>query len=122
MFRYRHPEIRQEEDSPRWGRVLGAFFGAIVIAIILSAWGWTAYNAREASLRPSHEFPEQKLGPRREIGMIHEELFDEARPGQTLFKEQREALGRFGVVDPSHGVVSIPIDDAIQLLVKEKGR
>lgn len=122
MSRARHPDVHQEEDELPWGRVILAFVAAIVIGIVLTVWAWVAGASIDAKLRPSGVFPEKQLGPRREVGMIQEDLFDGARAGQRLVEAQREALQGFGVVDRERGVVSIPIDDAIQLLVSEKGR
>lgn len=117
MFRYRHPDVRQEEDEWPWGRVVLAFLGTLVIGGVLTLWAWVAMTSREAQLRPSGAFPEQHLGPRRDVGMVEEELYGGVRPGQQLVEAQREELGRFGVVDRDKGIVTIPIDAAIELLV-----
>lgn len=119
MFRYRHAEVRQEEDEIPWGRVGFAFVAMVVIGGVLTIWAWAALEAHQAALRPSGVFPERDLGPRHEVGMVQQELFDHARIGQDLVDAQREQLTRFGVVDRAGGVVSIPIDAAIDLLVKE---
>jgi hypothetical protein len=122
MFRYRRPEVRQEEDELPWGRVIGACAAVVVIGGVLTIWAWAALQAHEAALRPSGVFPEKDLGPRHEVGMVQQELFGGVRLGQDLFDAQRAELDRFGVVDRQRGIVSIPIDDAIDLLVKEGQR
>jgi hypothetical protein len=122
MFRYRHPEVHQEDDDLPWGRVLAGLAAMVLIGGVLTVWAVVVTVHRDAALRPSRGFPEARLGPRRQVGMIQEALFDGARPGQELFAAQRAELGRFGVVDRDHGIVSIPIDDAIRLVVDEAGR
>ncbi|APR75840.1 Hypothetical protein A7982_01187 [Minicystis rosea] len=122
MFRYRHREVRQEEDEIPWGRVTLAFLAMLAIAGVLIVWAWTAMESGESALRPSRVFPERSLGPRREVGMVQQELFGGVRVGQDLFDAQRGELERFGVVDRERGIVSIPIDDAIELVVKEHAR
>ncbi|WP_437616981.1 hypothetical protein WMF20_24135 [Sorangium sp. So ce834] len=117
MFRRRHIEVRQEEDTLPWGRVILAFAVVLAIGGALTLWAWLAMRAREADLRPSLAFPEKDLGPRREVSMVQQSLFDEARLGQQLVDAQRAELRRFGVVDRERGIVSIPIDDAIELMV-----
>jgi hypothetical protein len=122
MFRYRHPDVRQEDDEIPWGRVGGAFAAVVVIGIVLTIWAWAAQQAHEAALRPSGVFPEKDLGPRHEVGMVQQELFDGVRLGQDLFDAQREELNRFGAVDRERRIVTIPIDAAIDLLVNEGRR
>lgn len=118
MFRAQNPDVRQEEDSLPWGRVLSAFVLAIWIACVLVYWAYDAMVAREAELRPSRAFPEKNLGPRREVGMVQQNLFDEAPLGEQLFEAQRAELERFGFVDREKGIVTIPIDLAIELVVQ----
>ncbi|MFT3764299.1 MAG: hypothetical protein QM820_02065 [Minicystis sp.] len=119
MFRYRHADVYQEEDELPWGRVILAFVAVVVIGGVLVAWAWTAQVSLEAKLRPSGTFPEERLGPRHEVGMVQQDLFDDDRSGQQLVEAQRAELDGFGAVDCDAGIVSIPIDEAIELLVEE---
>lgn len=122
MFRYRHPDLPQEEDTIPWGRVILAFVVTIVVSLVLVAWAFAAAGSLTADMRPSGVFPERDLGPRREVGMVQAELFDTVPLGLSLLRAQREELSRFGVVDREEGVVSIPIEAAIELLVSRDGR
>ena len=122
MYRFRHPGMRQEADTILWGRVSAAFLLSLFLAGALVAWAWTMERDRTAELRPDGRFPEREIGPRRDIGFVRQEPFDSERVGQKLVAEQREALSRFGRVDPDRGVVSIPIDDAIELVAGEVAR
>ena len=122
MFRHPQPDVVQEEDDLPWGRVIFAVLLAIGIGGGLTAWAWSLMGWQEARLRPSGAFPEKSLGPRHEVGMVQEALFGGARIGQQLFEAQRAELGRFRAVDRERGFVSIPIDAAIELVVKEHER
>jgi hypothetical protein len=122
MFRYRHPDLPQEEDTIPWGRVILAFALTIVVSLVLVAWAWNSKVSLERDYRPSGAFPERELGPRREVGMVRQELFDNVPVGLSLVLRDREELSRFGVADRERGLVSIPIDSAIELLVQERRR
>jgi hypothetical protein len=122
MFRFRHPDIHQEEDVIPWGRVIAAFLAMVAVAIVMVVLGVSAGAAAEARVRPSGVFPERDLGPRHQVGVIQEALFDDVHPGQRIVESQREELSRFGVVDREKGIVSIPIDAAIRLVVEESKR
>jgi len=118
MFPYRHPGFVQEDDTIPYGRVVLAFIASIVIGGLLTLMAWSLTTTRDAQLRPSGAFPEEHLGPRHEVGLIQEGLFDAGRTGQRLFAAQRAELERFGVVDREKGLVRIPIDDAMRLVAE----
>src|SRR5262249_46710290 len=114
----RHPDLAQQEDTiPTWG-VLGVLAATIAIFAILVAWAWYTTKLEVAVVRPSGQFPEKRLGPRHDVDEVEQRLFEEQGAGQALKIKQREALDRFGWVDRDHGIVSIPIDDAMDIAVE----
>ncbi len=116
-YRVRNPELHQEEDRvPAW-KVLLACAATLVISAVMVTWAVTANDAREAALRPSGVFLERWLGPRHEVAGVREDLFGEHR-GRSVLGRQRAVLSRYGWVDRARGVVRIPIDQAIDLVVE----
>jgi hypothetical protein len=115
-YRVRNPELHQEEDVvPPW-KVLLAAFVTLAIAAVLVVWAVSASRAHELAFRPSGAFPEQHLGPRHMVARVREDLFGEQR-GASFNAQQREVLESWGWVDPAQGVVRVPIDRAIDLVV-----
>jgi hypothetical protein len=117
-YRFRNPDLHQEEDLvPRW-KVLAALALTVVISAALILWAVCATDARVAALRPSGVFPERWLGPRHMVAKIREDIFGEQR-GRSFNARKRAELDSYGWVDPAHDVVRIPIQRAIDLVVQE---
>ncbi|WP_437519861.1 hypothetical protein WME79_25300 [Sorangium sp. So ce726] len=133
---YRRPDVRQEEDVVPWKTILAVAFAVVVIFAVLGLWSWMLLHGREAELRPSGKSAE--LGPAgtsdaraREIALprgeaagVDQRIFrrqamGEEGVGETLNHRKREELGRFGWADRDRGLVQIPIEDAMNLIVEE---
>lgn len=117
-YRFRHPELHQEEDDvPRW-KVVSALVVVAIISAVLILWARALVDGRAAALRPSGVFPEQWLGPRHLVARVRQDLFTERRPDQTWMAQQRRELGSYGWVDHERGLVRIPIEEAIELVAR----
>jgi hypothetical protein len=119
IYRERHPDVHQENDEVPMRRLLLVGFAAIGISVILVILSWILLEDSIGALRPSRDFPESRLERQREVGMIQLELFGDRGPGQVLDGEQRKALGSFTWADRGQGLVNIPIDDAMDLVIEE---
>src|SRR5205807_2303427 len=97
-------------------QVLVAVAVTLVVSAVLVVWAISATRAREAELRPSRAFPERWLGPRHMVAGVREDLFGEQR-GASFNARQRQELERYGWVDRGRGIVHVPIDRAIDLVV-----
>lgn len=119
-YRHRRADLYQEEDLvPRRGVV--AFIAAvIVVSAVVLVWMSAVVSASFHALRPSGIFPEQDLGPRRPVAGIRESLFDE-RGQRPLLAKQRAVLESWGWIDRDHGIVRVPIEEAMDIIV-EGGR
>lgn len=122
IYRFRRDDVRQEEDTIPWVRVAYAFFITITLSLALIACAWSILKAREAELRPSGHFPEATLGPRRNVASVRQDLYGDMGEGQGLFADQRRQLERYDWVDKKKGLISIPIDRAMDLVVEESRR
>lgn len=120
-FRFRRDDVGQEEDEVVWPLMFSAFILLFALLATFIAFGWVMKKKVEADLRPSGDFSEARLGPRHEVAMVQQGLFDGESLGQKLFDEQRKELGKFGWRDQKNGIASIPVDDAIDIVV-ERGR
>lgn len=119
-YRERHPEVHQEEDHVPPGKVIFAIVVVFVVSAALIAWSYALVRDAFAEYRPSGAFPERALGERRPIARVREDLFDERGLSPTSNAARRAELGSFGWVDRRRGIVRIPVDRAIDLMLQEK--
>ncbi|AUX44138.1 hypothetical protein SOCE26_056000 [Sorangium cellulosum] len=124
---YRRPDVRQEDDLVPWRRILAIAFAVVTIFVILGLWSWMILRDREAELRPAGrrlQPPEEPAGARGVVAGVDRRIFVRRETGEEglgtmLNRQKREELRRFGWADRSRGLVQIPIDDAMNLVVEE---
>jgi hypothetical protein len=118
----KHPELHQEEDRLPPAPILLAFALVGLIGIFLAIWAWYSLQRREQAVRPSGGFPERELGPRHTVSEIHENIYGDLGPGQILNDQKRKQLASFEWIDRRRRIVTIPIDDAIALMLAGQRR
>ncbi|AGP37897.1 hypothetical protein BE04_07580 [Sorangium cellulosum] len=124
---YRRPDVRQEEDLLPWRRILAVAFAVVVIFFILGVWSWVLLRGREAELRPAGRSlarAREGFEPRGVVAGVDQRVFQRETVGEEGFgkmlnRRKREELGRFGWADRGRGIVQIPIEDAMNLVVEE---
>ncbi|KYG03226.1 hypothetical protein BE21_52690 [Sorangium cellulosum] len=124
---YRRPDVRQEEDLLPWRRILAVAFAVVVIFFILGVWSWVLLRGREAELRPAGRSlarAREGFEPRGVVAGVDQRVFQREAVGEEGFgkmlnRRKREELGRFGWADRGRGIVQIPIEDAMNLVVEE---
>jgi hypothetical protein len=114
--------MRQEKDRLPGGRILLVGSAALLISILLSIGSWILYDERRRALRPSGRFPEARIELEDEVQSVQRELLSSMGPGQRRNAEKRRELSSHGWVDRRRGIVSIPIEDAMQLVIEEQSR
>lgn len=124
---YRRPDVRQEEDLLPWRRILAVVFAVVVIFFILGIWSRMILRGREAELRAAGRTMERAregFAPRGVVAGVDQRIFQRKAVGEeglgtVLNRSKREELGRFGWADRGRGIVQIPIEDAMNLVVEE---
>jgi hypothetical protein len=122
IYRFRRSDVHQEEDVLPWRKLLLVFLGLFAIAGVLTAWAGSYLDACEARLRPSGFFPEKTIGTRREVTGVEQDLFGEMGSGQLLNRRQSERLRKFEWVDRDRRIITVPIDQAMDLVIEESHR
>lgn len=120
--RAEHPP--QEEDRLRAGPVLLLVAAALVMIAVGILWPWAMLVvhgdwhplALADQPRRAHPVPAWAAGMRQSL------IDEQARSGEARREQQEEqdTLDDFGWVDRRHGLVRIPIDDAIALWLERR--
>jgi hypothetical protein len=79
----------------------------------------TMLDRRILELRPSGQFPEQRLGPRHDVARVQEDLFGGPGLGQLLNAEAQRLLNTYRKDATQANVVRIPIAEAVDLYLTE---
>ena len=114
-----HPQPHLEERDVNIRAFLCFGAGLVVTAIVIHALVWLLFvyfNAREAA-QPPAEYPlaieqEKRLPPEPRLQTNPREDLRELRAGED------ELLTTYGWVDRNAGVVRIPIDEAMKLVIQ----
>jgi hypothetical protein len=110
-------QVRQEIDRVATSRLVT--IGAVAILIFAIAIYWAARIQARHGQGLHNRAPLRSQVGRQEIGMVFQTPFD--RPfgiAAQINAAKMERLGRYGWIDRDRGIVHIPIERAMQLIVE----
>lgn len=107
--------VRAEEDRIATGSIVAVGIGALVVFFLASAVAVSYLRVSQGERPPLPVPPE--LG-RSKIGMVEQQPFDLAVRGERDRAVRLERLRSYGWVDRGAGVAHVPIDRAMDLVVK----
>jgi hypothetical protein len=113
------PPAAQAEEGIAWGSLLGVGIGSIVVFAISILIVVKVLHAREKQLQPNGPDPMPAQLGQSEIGIVDQVPFDVTRALQVYRQDRLARLEHWGWVDRKAGVVHMPIDEAMDLVVKE---
>jgi hypothetical protein len=113
------PPEAQAEEGIAWGSLLGVGIGSIMVFAISILIVVKVLHAREKQLQPNGPDPMPAQLGQSEIGIVDQVPFDVTRALQAYRKDRLARLEQWGWVDRKAGVVHMPIEEAMDLVVKE---
>jgi hypothetical protein len=113
------PPAAQAEEGINWSAVLGTGIGSLVVFAIAIFIVVRMLDAREKALQPHGPDPLPKQVGQIEIGIVDQVPFDVTRSLQAYRDERTQRLETWGWVDRKAGIVHMPIDRAMELVVQE---
>lgn len=116
------PPEAQAQEAIDWPKVLGTGIAFLVIAAISVVISTRMMNAREKALQPTGPDPMPAQIGAGEIGIVDQVPFDVSRALQSYREERTRRLSSWGWVDRKAGVVHMPVEEAMQQMVKEQRR
>ncbi len=111
--------VRQEDDAVAGGRLARMGVVALVVGAIGVFLGGVDVVVATGTIQPSAAGPRGPLPAPTAIARIAQTPIWDARQGLDLEKRQRAELERFGWENKAGGMAQIPIETAIDLVVKE---
>jgi hypothetical protein len=115
-----NPTVHHEQTDVSLGGILAFAAGLLVVGIVVHLLVWVLFryfDAREGHYQAAAEFPlatqqESRLPPEPRLQTNPREDLREMRAAED------ETLTSYGWVDRSNGIVRIPIDEAMKLVVQ----
>jgi len=96
-----------------------AAVGAASLALFVAASVVTVAGMRrqQAELNPAHPVMPAEAGQRK-VGMVEQQLLENANRAETTRAQERQRLDSYGWVDRGQGLVHIPVERAVELVLK----
>jgi hypothetical protein len=114
-----HPPRGQAEEAIRWDLVVGVGVGAIILFTVATLIAWRFMVHREFELQTGGALGIPRQIGQAEIGIVDQVPFDVTRAYQTYRDDRNERLESWGWVDRKAGLVHMPIQEAMDRVVKE---
>jgi hypothetical protein len=109
------PHVRSEEDRISTARIVAVGVASLVVFLLAGVATWKYWEATHAHRGLASMPPE--VGSSK-IGMVEQQLFEKSRRGALDRAARQERLRSYGWVDRRQGVVHLPIDRAMELVVE----
>jgi hypothetical protein len=113
-------EVAQEDDAVASRKVSAVMATGVVVTVLSVAVAGWLLSATRAGL-PWHEAASAPIAPR-QIARIHQTPIERDRHGLDLRERQRRSLEEYRWLDRERGVVQIPIDRAMQIVVDDAAK
>lgn len=114
-----HEDVFQEPDQLPRVLLLRIAVGTVAVGLSLCVIAYLLLRAREYSLQPSASLSGATLPPPHRVGQVRSELFTITDPKPTPLEEKRRTLEQYGWIDRSRGIVHVPIDVGMDLVLTE---
>jgi hypothetical protein len=110
-----HPPA--EADRIQTWTIVGVGVASLALFIAASAVTISWMEGARKAMNPTWPAIPSEAGQRK-IGMVEQQLFENANHAQALRQEQERRLHSYGWVDKQKGLVHMPIERAIDLSVR----
>lgn len=115
-------DLPQEEDRVSRRNVILGMVLALALSAAMVVWAWATNDQVTASRRPRGDFDDERLEPSKSPPRANELLFGQPGAGESLVAQQRQGLTTYRWLDRSRGIVTLPIDEAMDRIARESAR
>ena len=117
-----NPEILQEEDQVSHRNVILGMLVVFAVTAAMVVWAWAMTNQSMADRRPSRDFPEERLGPRKDVEGVRQAILRQRGVGETRDPYPQHQLDAYRWIDPDRRIVTLPIEQAMDRIAEESAR
>ena len=117
-----NPDLLQEDDHVSH---LGVILGMLLVFAVTAAmivWAWATTDHGLAERRPSRDFPEARLGPRRDVQGVRQAILRQRGVGEVRDPYSPRELDAYRWLDVDRQIVTLPIEQAMDRIAEESAR
>lgn len=111
-----HPPAEEDRVHSRTIVLVGV--AALVVFFVASLAAIGAMRRQQRQLLPEGPAPMPELLGSAKIGLLEQRLFEHSNQAEAWRAAQRRRLESYGWVDPAKGVVRMPVERAMQLVLE----
>ncbi len=110
-----HPPA-EVDRIPSW-TIAAVGLASLILFFVAAAITVTYMRREELVLNPAHPMLPSEAG-KRKVGLVEQQLFENADRARTLQAQKRAHLGSYGWVDRQKGLVHVPLDQAVERVLQ----
>lgn len=115
------PELQQKNEI-QYGKIGLVAIGCLVVFAIGAWWSFTIFRSQRQLMNPGGLITIPSELGQEEIGIVDQVPFELNRWVPKYRASQLQQLDTYGWVDRKAGIIRIPIDRAMDLLIEEQKR
>jgi hypothetical protein len=109
-----------EDKNLPYRKIVGVGVAAIVIFGLSILWSTSLLHTAEKEMQPAGPPPLPKGVNQYEVGIVNQRLFSLDQRAAQKRLQQMNRLNTYGWLDKQAGIVHIPVDVAMDMLVQEQ--
>lgn len=110
-----HPPAEEDRISSR--KIVMVGVGALLVFFVASLGAIAAMKRQQARIIPDGPAPLPAELGQSKIGVLEQRLFENSNQADVVNRVQRAKLESYGWVDPEQGIIRIPVEQGMELVV-----
>jgi hypothetical protein len=117
-----NPDLLQEDDQVSHRNVILGMLVVFAVTAAMIVWAWATTDQGLAERHPGRDFPDERLGPRKDVLGVRQAILRHRGVGETRNPYPRSGLDTYRWIDPDRRTVTLPIEQAMDRIVQESAR
>jgi hypothetical protein len=118
----KHAPGELEDKNLPYRKIIGVGVAAVVIFGLSIVWSTMLLRGAEKEMHPAGPPPLPPGVNQYEVGIVNQRMFNLDQRAAQKRLQQMDRLNSYGWIDRQAGVAHIPIDVAMEMLVKEQAK
>ena len=117
-----NPDLLQEDDHVSHRNVILGMLVVFAVTAAMIVWAWATTDQGLAERRPGRDFPDERLGPRKDVLGVRQAILRHGGVGEVRDAHSPRELDAYRWLDPDRRIVTLPIEQAMDRIAEESAR